>query len=112
MTNDSNLRCYIGVLGVSMTCIIVFEFFCCYLAFWPYFLYFDTCILELKMGIDHRLKLANDISVLNGVLAHFMAIISFFWCFLAAFLCYFGTFVGCLIQLLSFLSNLQVILMN
>ena len=27
MTNDSNLRCYIGVLGVSMTYIIVFEFF-------------------------------------------------------------------------------------
>ena len=105
MTNDSNLRCYIGVLGVSMTCIIVFEFFCCYLAFWPYFLYFDTCSLELKMGIDHRLKLANDISVLNGVLAHFMAIFSFFCVFFA---CISLLFVGCLIQLVSFLSNLQV----
>ena len=83
MTNESNLRCYIRVLGVSMTCIIVFEGFFCYLAFWPYFLYFDTCILELKMGIDHRLKLANDISVLNGVLAHFMAIFSFFCVFFA-----------------------------
>ena len=112
MTNDSNLRCYIGVLGVSMTCIIVFEGFFCYLALWPYFLYFDTCILELKIGIDHGLQLANDMSVFIGVLAHFMAIFSFFLVFLAAFLCYFGTFVGCLIQLLSFLSNLQVILMN
>ena len=27
MTNDSNLRCYIGVLGVSMASIIVIEFF-------------------------------------------------------------------------------------
>ena len=98
MTNDSNLRCYIGVLGVSMTCIIVFEFFCCYWAFWPYFLYFDTCILELKMGIDHRLKLANDISVLNGVLAHFMAIFSCSWCFFADYLCNFSTFVVCLNQ--------------
>ena len=82
--------------------------FCRYMAFWPYFLYFDTCILELKMGIDNGLQLANDMSVLNGVLANFMAIFSFFWCFLAAFLCYFGTFVGCLIQFLTFLSNLQV----
>ena len=78
------------------------------MAFWPHFLYFDMCILELKMGINHGLQLANDMSVLNVVLAHFMAIISFFWCFLAAFLCYFGTFVGCLIQFLTFLSNLQV----
>ena len=34
--------------------------------------------------------------------------LAFFVCFLPAFLCYFGTFVGCLIQFLSFLSNLQV----
>ena len=108
MTNDSNLRCYVVILGVSMTSIIVFDFFCCYTAFWPYFLYFETCILELKLGIDHGLKLGNDISVLNDVLAHFMAIFSFLWCFSAAFLCYFGTFVGCSIQYLSFLSNLQV----
>ena len=27
MTNDSNLRCYASVLGVSMTSIIIFEFF-------------------------------------------------------------------------------------
>ena len=94
MTNDSNLRCYIGVLGVLITCIIVFEFFCCYLAFWPYFLYFDTCILELKMGIDHRLKLANDISVLNGVLAHFMAIFSFFCVFFACISLLFWHFRG------------------
>ena len=97
MTNDSNVRCYIGVLGVLITCIIVFDFFCCYLAFWPYFLYFDMCILELKIGIDHGLQLANDMSVFIGVLAHFMAIFSFFLVFLAAFLCYFGTFVGCFI---------------
>ena len=27
MTNDINFSCYVGVLGVSMTSIIVFEFF-------------------------------------------------------------------------------------
>ena len=27
ITNDSNLRCYIGVLGVSMASLIVIEFF-------------------------------------------------------------------------------------
>ena len=34
--------------------------------------------------------------------------LAFSLCFLPAFLCYFGTFLGCLIQFLSFLSNLQV----
>ena len=27
MTNDCNFKCYVNVLGVSMTSIIVFEFF-------------------------------------------------------------------------------------
>ena len=108
MTNDSKLRCYIGVLGLSMTSIIVIEFFLSLYGILATFLYFDTCILELKIGIDHGLQLANDMSVFIGVLAHFMAIFSFFLVFLAAFLCYFGTFVGCLIQFLTFLSNSQV----
>ena len=97
MTNDSKLRCYIGVLGLSMTSIIVIEFFLSLYGILATFLYFDTCILELKIGIDHGLQLANDMSVFIGVLAHFMAIFSFFLVFLAAFLCYFGTFVGCII---------------
>ena len=97
MTNDSKLRCHIGVLGLSMTSIIVIEFFLSLYGILATFLYFDTCILELKIGIDHGLQLANDMSVFIGVLAHFMAIFSFFLVFLAAFLCYFGTFVGCFI---------------
>ena len=53
--------------------------------------------------------MVNDVSVTNGVLAHFVAIFSCFWCvFLAAFLCNFGTFVGCLKQCLPFLFNFQV----
>ena len=43
------------------------------------------------MGIDHGLQLANDMPVLNGVLGHFMAIISCIWCLFYAFLCNFGT---------------------
>ena len=52
--------------------------------------------------------MVNDVSVSNGVLAHFVAIFSCFWCILAAFLCNFGTFVVCLLQFLPFLSNFQV----
>ena len=81
MTNDSKLRFYVGVLGLSMTSIIVIEFFLSLYGILATFLYFDTCILELKIGIDHGLQLANDMSVFIGVLAHFMAIFSFFWCF-------------------------------
>ena len=33
------------------------------------------------MGIGHWLKLGNDISVLNGVLVHFIAAFSFFLVF-------------------------------
>ena len=53
MTNDINFSCYVGVLGVSMTSIIVFEFFCCYMALWRTHLYFETDDLEIKMGFDH-----------------------------------------------------------
>ena len=53
--------------------------------------------------------MVNDVSVSNGVLAHFVAIFSCLWCFfLAAFLYNFGTFVGCLKQCLPFLFNFQV----
>ena len=77
-----------------MTSIIVIEFFLSLYGILATFLYFDTCILELKMGIEHRLKLANDISVLNGVLAHFMAIFSFFCVFFACISLLFWHFRG------------------
>ena len=68
-----------------MTSIIVIEFFLSLYGILATFLYFDTCILELKIGIDHGLQLANDMSVFIGVLAHFMAIFSFFLVFLLHF---------------------------
>ena len=60
------------------------------------------------MGFDHGLQLVNVVSVLNGFLAHFMAIFSCFWSFFAAYLCNVSTFVVCLKQFLPLLSNLQV----
>ena len=46
------------------------------------------------MGFDQGLQLANDKSVLNGVLAHFMAIISFFCVFVACISLLFWHFRG------------------
>ena len=71
-------------------------------------LYFETYILDFKLGFNDGLQLVNGVSVLNGFLAHFMAIFSCFWSFFAAYLCNFSTFVVCLKQFLPFLSNLQV----
>ena len=42
-------------------------------------------ILDFKLSFDHGLQLVNDVSVLNGVLAHFIAIFSCFWCFFGCF---------------------------
>ena len=106
MTNYINFSCYLGVLGLSMTSIIVFEFFCCYMALWRTHLYFETDDLEIKMGFDHGHQLLNYDTVLN-LFCPFHGKFQLFLSYLAAFLCNFGTFVG-LRQFLPFLSNLQV----
>ena len=100
MTNGSNFRCYASVPGVSMTSIIMF---CCYLAFWTTYLYFETYILDFKLGFEHGLQLVNGVSALNGFFAHLIAIFSCFGFFLLLIFV-----VVCLKQFLPFPSNLQV----
>ena len=84
MTNGTNFRCYASVPCVSMTSIIMF---CCYLAFWTTFLYFETYILDFKLSFEHGLQLVNGVSALNGFFAHLIAIFSCFGGFFAANLC-------------------------
>ena len=91
MTNDCNFRCYVSVLGVSMTSIIVFEFF---LLLYGILVNMSVYILDFKLSFDHGLQLVNDVSVLNGVLAHFMAIFSFFCVFFASISLLFWHFRG------------------
>ena len=61
MTNDSNYRCYVSVLGFTMTTIIVFEFFFLLYGILANILYFETYIREFKLGFDHGLQLVNDV---------------------------------------------------
>ena len=67
-----------------------------------------TFCIQSWVSTMNGLQLVNGVSVLNGFLAHFMAIFSCFWSFFAAYLCNVSTFVVCLKQCLPFLSNLQV----
>ena len=53
-------------------------------------LYFATYILEFKIGFDHGLQLVNDVSVFNGILAHFLSIFSLFFGLFLLFFCIFG----------------------
>ena len=78
------------------------------MAFWPKCLYFETYILEFKIGFDHGLQLVNDVSVFNGILAHFLSIFDLFF---GVFCCSF-VFLAILwdnqANFLPILSNLQV----
>ena len=53
-------------------------------------LYFATYILEFKIGFDHGLQLVNDVSVFNGILAHFLSIFYLFFGLFLLFFCIFG----------------------
>ena len=61
-----------------MISIIVFEFF---LLIYGILVNMSVYILDFKLSFDHGLQLVNDVSVLNGVLAHFIVIFSCFRCF-------------------------------
>ena len=80
----TNFRCSVGVLGVQWHLLSFLSSFFCYMAFWPTCLYFATYILEFKIGFDHGLQLVNDVSVFNGILAHFLSI---FYLFFGLFFC-------------------------
>ena len=82
MTNDNYLRCYIGVLGVSMTS---FEFFLLFYGILANLSVFGDLYSGIKMVFVHGIKLEIGVNVLNGVLGHFMAIISCIWCFFMLF---------------------------
>ena len=53
MTNDCKFRCYVSVLGVSMTSIIVFEFF---LLLYGILVNMSVYILDFKLILDHGLQ--------------------------------------------------------
>ena len=81
MTHDSNLGCYIGVLGVSITFHLLSSY-CCYMKFLPKCLYFETFFVAFKTGFDEGFLLVYDVGVLNDVWATFQ---SFFYVLLWLF---------------------------
>ena len=79
------------------------------MAFWSTCLYFDTYILDSKLGFHNEwAPIGEWCKCFKWIFGHFMIIFSCFWSFFAAYLCNFCTFVVCLLQFLPFLSNLQV----